>query len=69
MGGKGELVTYKRWGPTTTEIERAKLRQEIADFIDQTATTITIIALVEVEDDAKALAGAKHNREKPKAPP
>jgi hypothetical protein len=49
MGGRGELVSYRRIR-ATTDAQRRKLKREINDLINQAAvlaTAITVISLVE----------------------
>ena len=49
MGGRGELVNYRRI-KATTQAQRNRLKREINDIIDQAAdlaTSISVIALVE----------------------
>jgi hypothetical protein len=53
MGGKGELVLYKRIRAATKK-QRDQLKKEIADIIDNSLTPISIIALVEEEEEEEA---------------
>jgi hypothetical protein len=46
MGGRGELVLYTRIRAKTKR-EREQLKKEINDIIDQSATAISVIALVD----------------------
>jgi hypothetical protein len=46
MGGRGELVNYKRLRATTKK-KRDELKKQINDIIDGASTAISIIALVE----------------------
>jgi hypothetical protein len=63
MGGKGELVLYERIKKkVATARQRKKLKEMIGDMIDQTSTTISIIALVEVESEEGAATPAKRKQ-------
>ena len=52
MGGKGELVLYKRIRARTKK-QRAKLKKDIREIIDGALTPISIIALVEEEEEGQ----------------
>ena len=63
MGGKGELVLYKRIRATTKK-QRDKLKKDIRDIIDNTFTPISIIALVEEEEDEGQQSSSKRKRKR-----
>lgn len=48
MGGKGELVSYKRIMAKSKE-DREALKEEINAIIDESSTAISVIVLVDEE--------------------
>jgi hypothetical protein len=63
MGGKGELVLYKRIRATTKK-QRNKLKTDIINIIEESFTPISIIALVEEEEEEKEQSSSKRKKKR-----